>query len=414
MVPGRFNWRKYRDQVNIEAVRKRLWDAKKLASVAGSERTGWTLTQPGLEISKQLFADFGQKTVVSKGRIGLKEKQWLAAERRRLLRSEAFQRFSKMGARSVGQREAEAFFRVDDYVLGELRERKIIRVLDAFAEDPKLGAAVTYLAGVVRGGEIAVSTVSDRIVVKSHVARDLLQNAALFKTDHLVVWEYVANGLQYVDSGVNPIVRVTLDSRERRITVSDNGRGMDWSGLQNFFVMHGENQERKLGRPGCGRFGTGKSAAFGIAGVLRVTTVRNKRRSKLELRRTDIEAMSAGTEMPVRCIERQVHIEAPNGTTVEIENIYLKSLDQAAVIRYIERHLAGWPKGCRVFVNNHECEFAEPPVAFERSFRADGRFREKLGDVTLSVKITRAPLEQDYRGVSIYSTPYPRSCARTR
>src|SRR5208337_1297024 len=49
------------------------------------------------------------------------------------------------------------------------------------------------------------------LFVKSHVARDLLQNATLFKTDKLVVWEYVANGLRYIGPGTNPLVRVSLD-----------------------------------------------------------------------------------------------------------------------------------------------------------------------------------------------------------
>ena len=31
---------------------------------------------------------------------------------------------------------------------------------------------------------------TDQLFVRSHVARDLLQNAGLFKTDKLVVWEY--------------------------------------------------------------------------------------------------------------------------------------------------------------------------------------------------------------------------------
>ena len=43
-----------------------------------------------------------------------------------------------------------------------------------------------------------------KLFVRSHVARDLLQNAALFKTDKLAVWEYVSNSLQYVDPGTNP------------------------------------------------------------------------------------------------------------------------------------------------------------------------------------------------------------------
>jgi HSP90 family molecular chaperone len=105
----------------------------------------------------------------------------------------------------------------------------------------------------------------DEIFVKSHVARDLLQNAAIFKTPKLVVWEYVANGLEYVDEGTQPVVNVKLDNSKKRITITDKGRGMDLDGLRNFFVMHGENIDRKEGRPGRGRFGTGKSAAFGIA-----------------------------------------------------------------------------------------------------------------------------------------------------
>jgi len=183
---------------------------------------------------------------------------------------------------------------------------------------------------------------NDQIYVKSHVARDLLQNAALFKTDKLVVWEYVSNGLDYIDEGTHPVVRVTLDNKRKRIVVTDNGRGMDWKGLENFFIMHGENIDRKQGRPGRGLFGTGKSAAFGIADILRISTVRNKKRSKVQLSREDINNMSSEDPIPVHSIEREVLTTQPNGTMVEIEGIHLKSLQQVGVIQYIERHLAKW------------------------------------------------------------------------
>ncbi len=240
------------------------------------------------------------------------------------------------------------------------------------------------------------------IFVKSHVARDLLQNAAVFKTDKLVVWEYVANGLQYVDVGTNPVVRVSLDSRNKRIVVADNGRGMDWPGLQNFFVMHGENLDRKDGRPGRGRFGTGKSAAFGIGDVLRITTVRNGRRSKVELRRSEVDAMSSDQAVPVRTVEREVKTTEANGTIIDIEQVHLRSLDQAGLIRYIERHLARWPKNATVYVNNHECEYVEPPVAWERRFEPADRERAVLGDVALLIRVSKAPLEEDLRGIAIY------------
>jgi len=244
---------------------------------------------------------------------------------------------------------------------------------------------------------------SGRIMVKSHVARDLLQNAALFKTDKQVVWEYVSNGLEYVDPGTKPEVRVRIDSKHKRIVIKDNGRGMSWADLQNFFVMHGENVDRKKGRPGRGRFGTGKSAAFGIADVLRITTVRNGRRSKVELHRSDIQLMSSGDPVPVREIEREVQTTEPNGTIVEIESVHLKKLDRAGIIRYIERQIARWPRNIRVFVDNHKCEFNEPPIAWEKRFRPSGTLKEKLGDVELIIKVAKAPLEKDLQGISIYS-----------
>jgi hypothetical protein len=198
-------------------------------------------------------------------------------------------------------------------------------------------------------------------------------------------------------------VRVELESRKKRIIVADNGRGMDWFGLQNFFVMHGENIDRSEGRPGRGRFGTGKSAAFGIGESLRVRTVRNRRRSTVELLRSDVQDIKSGGEIPVRIIEREVPTGEGNGTAVEIDGIHLRSLDQPGIIRYIERHLLRWPKNCTVFVNNHECEFNEPPVGAEYRYRTEGESCRLLGDVELVLKIAKAPLEEDLRGVSIFS-----------
>jgi|ERR1051325_6480001 hypothetical protein len=248
-----------------------------------------------------------------------------------------------------------------------------------------------------------MSASGEQIFVRSHVARDLLQNAGLFKTDKLVVWEYVSNGLQYIDVGTNPVVKVKLDSKNKRISISDNGRGMDWAGLHNFFVMHGENVDRKEGRPGRGRFGTGKSAAFGIADLLRITTVHNKKRSRLELKRADIETMKSEDPIPVRVIEKEINTAQANGTLIEIEGIHLKSLDQSGVIHYVQRHLARWAKNVSVFVNNHECEFEEPPVASETRYRPEDQNQHLLGDVELVIKVSKKYLDDDLRGIAIYS-----------
>ena len=56
IAPKRFSWRKYPDQINLESVRKRLWDARKPEKgsyLTGSDRQGWLLTQNGLRFAKE-------------------------------------------------------------------------------------------------------------------------------------------------------------------------------------------------------------------------------------------------------------------------------------------------------------------------------------------------------------------------
>ena len=247
---------------------------------------------------------------------------------------------------------------------------------------------------------------SDQLTVRSHVSRDLLQAAGMFRNERLVVWEYVVNELEYVDPGTSPVVKVRLDSRGRSISIAGNGRGMDWSGpagLEHFFLMHGENPDRKAGRPGRGFFGTGKSAAFGIGDLLRITTVRDGKKSSVELRRDDLEVAGTGDPVPVRTLEREKPTKEPNGTRVEIEGIQLQTLDQAGVIHYIERHLAHWPKDARVLVNSHECEFSEPPIERTVSRRPKGELGALLEGASLTLKVSKSPLEEDLRGVSIFA-----------
>src|SRR4051812_41915004 len=125
-----------------------------------------------------------------------------------------------------------------------------------------------------------------RIEVRSHVGRDLLSSAAAFKNEAAAIWEYVANSLQYVEAGTAPVVQVAVNVPERQIKIGDNGRGMSAAELNdNFFQLHGENVDRRSGRPGRGKFGTGKSAAFGIGNSLTVDTTQRGVRNVVQLTR---------------------------------------------------------------------------------------------------------------------------------
>src|SRR6266516_3169361 len=51
IAPGRFTWRKYKDQINLEVVRVYLSDAKKKGKgeyLIGSGNSGWSLSEAGL------------------------------------------------------------------------------------------------------------------------------------------------------------------------------------------------------------------------------------------------------------------------------------------------------------------------------------------------------------------------------
>jgi hypothetical protein len=242
---------------------------------------------------------------------------------------------------------------------------------------------------------------SNQIAVTSHVGRDLIQSAQLFKTEATVVWEYVVNSLQYVDTGTVPVVNVQVKSRAKIIVISDNGRGMDESGLCHFFKMHAENIDRRKGRPGRGKFGTGKSAAFGIARTLTVDTVRDGIRNAVTLTR-DAVAQSKGNDIPLKWTMQNQSADQPNGTAITISEIFLPRLDTTSISSYVERHLAVFRASSpEVAVNSHVCEYNEPGVVRTTTFKPSASQHKVIGDVQLVIKVAQTPLEPSEQGVSV-------------
>ncbi len=108
--------------------------------------------------------------------------------------------------------------------------------------------------------------------------------------------------------------------------------------------------------------------------------------------------------MPVRVLVAEEPVDELNGTVVEIEGIKLTKLDPQAIVSFVERHLAVWPnKDAVVTVNGHPCEYNEPPIRFERSFMPNADEAELIGDVELTVKVAKAPLDEEMRGIAIFA-----------
>jgi hypothetical protein len=244
-------------------------------------------------------------------------------------------------------------------------------------------------------------TARSQLKVTSHVGRDLLASAASFKNEAAVVWEYVVNSLQYVDPGVSPRVQVTIAPGRKGISIWDNGRGMSAADLEHFFRMHGENLDRLRGRAGRGKFGTGKSAAFGIANTLRVDTVRNGKRNVVSLTREIIES-SGGHDIPVKWEVRDKAITEPNGTVISILDINLDRIKQASIIEYVERHLQAFRTSApAVAIDNHVCSYREPETAETLQFEPSASQRTIIGNAVLTIKVARAPLPQVEQGITV-------------
>lgn len=153
LAPGRFAWRKYPEQVNLDAVRKRLWDAcrpDKGGYLIGSEKDGWRLTSSGVSFASANAENL--RVSDSRRPLTLREKQWRSRERERMLTTDAFTRFSAEGAQSFAVADAERFFRIDEHVGAAQRRSRVERALVFFGEDADLGGLVGAMASLLLEG----------------------------------------------------------------------------------------------------------------------------------------------------------------------------------------------------------------------------------------------------------------------
>jgi hypothetical protein len=147
LAPGMFVWQKYRDRIDKELVRVALSDARlKAGYVVGSHSKGWMLTAAGVDFGKRRSE--GRAPGVPQ-RTTREDAQW-AKERARLLNTAAYSRLASGEAEDITPDEADAFFRLNVYIRGESRDKKIVRLENQFGNDPEVGPLVRLLAPLAR------------------------------------------------------------------------------------------------------------------------------------------------------------------------------------------------------------------------------------------------------------------------
>ncbi len=244
-----------------------------------------------------------------------------------------------------------------------------------------------------------------RLKVTSHVARDLLQNAAYFNALPKAVAEYVTNAIDSAEPGTPVICDVTI--AENEVTIADNGSGMTYAELSNFFQMHGENVQRKRGRTVRGKFGTGKSAAFGVANTLQIETVKDGKRNVVELHRLDVESARDGRPIPVReAAVNQPALDSPPGTTIRIRDLLVEDPDEQAVRLYLEKLLGQHLRTHKVRVNGHACRYRMPKADLSFDFKPPEAVSATIGRARCKLFVSPDELERDDNAIAVLCHGY--------
>ena len=240
------------------------------------------------------------------------------------------------------------------------------------------------------------------IEVTSHVSRDLLQSSAYFNTFGKVVWEYVSNSLDA--SKDHELVLVDVQVTDKQMRITDNGRGMSRTELVTFFQMHGENIQRRRGKRVRGRFGTGKSAAFGLASSLTIDTVQDGRRNVVRLTRRRVMAATDGKPIPVEELEFDEKTSRADGTTITVERFVKGKRPRVEkVVQYVERHLSRYRGRAEVIINGHLCRFDEVEFRAKYDRKPPEHVSKFVGDVNLSIKVAYEPLDEERAGIDVLS-----------
>lgn len=158
IAPSRFAWTKYPDQVNLELVRVFLSDAKKKSHgwLAGTGKDGWSLTPKGLKWVKEnehrmRSTEFSSRARRDRRSASPDERRWRREELR--LRSLPAARAWIESRRPPTSAEAMVVFRIDSYVNAQMRDLKITRLLELFAQEPDLLEFVQAAADAIQPGE---------------------------------------------------------------------------------------------------------------------------------------------------------------------------------------------------------------------------------------------------------------------
>jgi hypothetical protein len=147
LAPGKFNWRKYPNRIDLEAVGVALRDAKKNKNgglIIGDNTKGWMLSPNGFRWLSSLNTSDSEidNTLEEKRSIAISSQ---VSERERLNQTTAYDLFLAGRESEITQQDFFQFARVNEYFKAKARERRFTIVDIAVAGDVSLSALWNYL-----------------------------------------------------------------------------------------------------------------------------------------------------------------------------------------------------------------------------------------------------------------------------
>ena len=140
IAPGRFNWRKYPEHIDLSVVSYALQDAKKTrygGLVVGNNPKGWMLSPAGLRWIKTVDLDAVHDEVATKHRkASISANQEL--ERNRLLNTKAYNLFVEGKSKEISVHDFYEFARVNEYFQIKTRQRRYALIANAVSDDNTL------------------------------------------------------------------------------------------------------------------------------------------------------------------------------------------------------------------------------------------------------------------------------------
>src|SRR3989339_1222673 len=112
---------------------------------------------------------------------------------------------------------------------------------------------------------------------------------AMYSKSTKAIGELVVNGYD-ADA-----TKVSVDIKANKITIIDNGCGMDESAIRDEYMMLGSDHKRKIkkthifGRLPIGNKGIGKLAGLGIAKKISVTTIKDGKEYNFSIDREELK-----------------------------------------------------------------------------------------------------------------------------